>query len=205
MARPRSIRDTKEETQEVILTAARDLFLEQGFQSVSMRKVAQRVGLSPAALYTYFRDKADILFALQGEGFARLLAVQRPLQKVGDPLERLQRHGEIYLTFAFDEPTYYEVMFLLPAPRRPPDINATLTAGKAFGLLEATVADCVRAGVLAGAVEDLTLAVWAGVHGIAALLLRSRVPGIGSLEEGRLAALRAQRAMMHSLVAARRD
>ena len=55
-----------------ILDAARDLFLAEGYQSVSIRKIAERIEYSPAAIYSYFASKDDIFLALAKEGFHRL-------------------------------------------------------------------------------------------------------------------------------------
>src|SRR5688572_4454259 len=55
-----------------ILTAARDLFVAEGYQSVSIRKIAERIEYSPAAIYSYFPSKDDIFLALAEEGFHRL-------------------------------------------------------------------------------------------------------------------------------------
>ena len=57
---------------ESILTAARDLFVAEGYGQVSIRKIAERIEYSPAAIYSYFPSKDDIFFALAEEGFARL-------------------------------------------------------------------------------------------------------------------------------------
>ena len=75
----------REAVRRAILDAARELFVAEGFQNVSIRKIAERIEYSPAAIYGYFPSKDDIFFALAEEGF-RLLgdpgAVQQrsPLQ-----------------------------------------------------------------------------------------------------------------------------
>ena len=63
----------KETVSAAILQAARELFVEEGYRNVSMRKLAERIEYSPAAIYSYFPAKDDIFFALAEEGF-RLLA-----------------------------------------------------------------------------------------------------------------------------------
>src|SRR5579864_374997 len=62
----------REAVQRSILDAARELFVTEGFQNVSLRKIAERIEYSPAAIYSYFASKDDIFFALAEEGF-RLL------------------------------------------------------------------------------------------------------------------------------------
>ena len=61
----------KQELRQAILTAAGELFLEQGYERFSLRKVAERIGYSPTTIYLYFRDKDDLLFTVVDEGFVR--------------------------------------------------------------------------------------------------------------------------------------
>src|SRR5712692_10057363 len=63
----------RETVRRAILDAARDLFVSEGYQNVSIRKIAERIEYSPAAIYGYFASKDDIFFALAEEGF-RLLS-----------------------------------------------------------------------------------------------------------------------------------
>src|ERR1700757_4201674 len=69
--RERQERD-REAVRRAILDAARELFVSEGYQNVSIRKIAERIEYSPAAIYGYFPSKDDIFFALAEEGF-RLL------------------------------------------------------------------------------------------------------------------------------------
>src|ERR1700749_1317634 len=62
----------REAVSRAILDAARELFVEQGYQNVSLRQIAARIQYSPAAIYGYFPSKDDIFFALADEGFALL-------------------------------------------------------------------------------------------------------------------------------------
>src|SRR6188472_387181 len=96
-----------------ILTAARELFIAEGYRNVSMRKIAERIEYSPAAIYSYFPGKDDIFFALAEEGF-RILAEQAvaPAQGLTDPLERLRTGLWGFYQFSKSHPEYFELMFL---------------------------------------------------------------------------------------------
>jgi len=78
-----------------ILTAARDLFIAEGYQSVSIRKIAERIEYSPAAIYSYFASKDDIFLTLAEEGFHRLDARVRDAMKTGNwwPAQKNDRSG----------------------------------------------------------------------------------------------------------------
>src|SRR4051812_2136564 len=84
----------REAVSRAILDAARELFVSEGYQNVSIRKIAERIEYSPAAIYGYFPCKDDIFFALAEEGF-RLLGdpADPPPQQLTalEPLDRLRR------------------------------------------------------------------------------------------------------------------
>src|SRR5437773_8646660 len=84
----------REAVHRAILDAARELFVTEGFQNVSIRKIAERIEYSPAAIYGYFPSKDDIFFALAEEGF-RLLGdsgalCPEPTQQSAAPLDRIR-------------------------------------------------------------------------------------------------------------------
>jgi AcrR family transcriptional regulator len=97
-----------------ILDAARDLFVSEGYANVSIRKIAERIEYSPAALYGYFPSKDDIFFALAEEGF-RILSDPargaRPLA-AGDPVYRLRAMFWRLYEFSRDYPQYFALMFV---------------------------------------------------------------------------------------------
>src|SRR6478672_12111798 len=84
----------RETVHRAILDAARDLFVAEGFQNVSIRKIAERIEYSPAAIYGYFPSKDDIFFALAEEGLRLLgdpLAIREdPALSDAPPLERVR-------------------------------------------------------------------------------------------------------------------
>src|SRR5205807_9991232 len=71
----------KQELRQTILTTAAELFLEQGYDHFSLRKVAERIGYSPTTIYLYFRDKDDLLFTVVDEGFTRFRSEERRVGK----------------------------------------------------------------------------------------------------------------------------
>jgi AcrR family transcriptional regulator len=100
---------------EEILQAAKDLFLEEGYDSTTIRRIADRVGISAPALYLYFRDKDALMLALCDQTFAHLMqAIDEIEQTVADPLERVRRFGEAYVRFGLTHPDEYRLVFLNP-------------------------------------------------------------------------------------------
>src|SRR3954462_4079586 len=98
---------------DAILTAARELFITEGYRNVSMRKIAERIEYSPAAIYSYFPAKDDIFFALAEEGFRILVErAEASFHGLDDPLARLRRGLWAFYEFSKSHPEYFELMFL---------------------------------------------------------------------------------------------
>ena len=97
-----------------ILDAARDLFVAEGYQNVSIRKIADRIEYSPAAIYGYFPSKDDIFFALAEEGFRLLIASGPPRPEGGqaDLLDAIRRPFWSVYQFSRTHPEYFALMFV---------------------------------------------------------------------------------------------
>ena len=114
----------REAVRRSILDAARELFVTEGYQHVSIRKIAERIEYSPAAIYSYFPSKDDIFFALAEEGF-RLFALAeegvRQLDERGvaadrpkplEPLDRIRAVFWNFYQFSRQHPEYFTLMFM---------------------------------------------------------------------------------------------
>ena len=98
---------------EEILQAAKELFLEQGYDSTTIRRIADRVGISAPALYLYFKDKEALMLALCDQTFGHLIEAIGEIERtVADPLERVRRFGEAYVRFGLSHPDEYRLVFL---------------------------------------------------------------------------------------------
>ena len=95
-----------------ILNAARDLFVAEGYQSVSIRKIAERIEYSPAAIYSYFAGKDDIFLALAAEGFHLLDDKVQAAMKTDDPLENVRACWWAFYEFSQEQPAYFLLMFV---------------------------------------------------------------------------------------------
>jgi AcrR family transcriptional regulator len=164
----------KQEMRRDVLKAAMDLFVEAGYDRVSVRRIAERIGYSPGTIYLYFENKDEILYHLHEEGFRRLIARQQEILAEPDPSRRLQRMGEAYMRFALENSQYYELMFLDRSPLR--QIEQDWDCGmQSLDLLRQTIRACVDAGQMQDVdIEMATFATWSSVHGLASLVLRDR-------------------------------
>jgi AcrR family transcriptional regulator len=165
----------REEIRARILDAARELFISEGYDAVTMRKIAQRIEYTPTAIYFHFKDKAALLRELCGVVFLALLKKLLGLAKVNDLLEKLQRLGQAYIEFALEHPNHYRLMFMTPMPPVPPE-DQVLQHGNpdqdAYAFLLAHVKLALEAGCFRAELTDAHLIaqiLWSGTHGIASL------------------------------------
>jgi len=183
----------REELKQQILDAARELFVREGYENVSMRKIADKIEYSPASIYTYFKDKDEILDCLCEETFLHLhehkLAAVHQME--GDPLESLKKGMETYIRFGLDHPDHYIVTFMLKAaPYEKPESRETRKARagfQCFNDMRSIVRRCMEEGRIKSAdPEETSQALWAGTHGVTALLIT--LPGFPFVERERLIA-----------------
>src|SRR5215203_1496286 len=109
------------ETRAKIMDAARDLFAREGYDAVSMRRIAEAIEYSPTAIYVHFRDKQDLLLQICQSDFVSLAQGIAELQQVADPIERIKRMGHAYIWFGVQHPNHYRLMFMTRVDL-PPDV-----------------------------------------------------------------------------------
>lgn len=171
------------ERREQIIAAARELFSAQGIENVSMRKIATRVGITQAAIYQHFEDKAAILFALSEGFFEGMIAnfVAR-LDPALAPLDSFRASLKAYVEYGLSRPEEYRLVFMSSTSqivgtghRIPIHLQGEIqpTAGNiAFGILHDRVRELVGTGQIRGSDPDaMAEAIWAAGHGIVSLLI----------------------------------
>jgi AcrR family transcriptional regulator len=157
-----------------ILSAARDLFVAEGYQSVSIRKIAERIEYSPAAIYSYFASKDDIFLTLAEEGFHRLDAKVRGAMMTDDPLENVRGCWWAFYQFSQDEPAYFELMFV---DRSVPRITQQWEGFEFLQGMLANAVDAIQKAIDAGAFPK-TLSPNVAMHMLWAALIGPGVVGI---------------------------
>lgn len=172
--RSRARRGEGERLRDDILAAATRLLDETGDESaVSIRAVADAVGVTPPSIYLHFADKNTLLFEVCAVLFQQLdQAMQAAVGDLVDPLDRLRARGEAYIAFGLAHPEQYRILFMHPPRGQPPgfDVGEFLT-DSGFGHL---IADCTRAieeGVAEGDALLLSTSLWAACHGLTSLLI----------------------------------
>jgi AcrR family transcriptional regulator len=159
-----------------ILDAASELFVREGYENVSMRRIADRIEYSPTTIYIYFKDKAELLEQVCQETFARLVErLSKIMEQPGDPVERLKRGLIAYIEFGLENPHQYRTTFMMPIPEGLDEkkLHQENSPGmQAFSFLTRGVGDCIKAGKLRATNLELgAQTLWAGIHGITSLLI----------------------------------
>ena len=165
---------SKQNLREEILEVARALFVKEGYDNVSIRKIADRVEYAPGTIYLYFKDKADIFRTICDETFGKLhRRLSAIAQDSSPPLENLRRCGRAYVQFALDNPAHYTLVFMTRLDAALPQNSQTHDVGQlCFQDLCNIVQQCIEHDLLRGTdVNEISQAVWAAVHGVASLLI----------------------------------
>jgi len=176
-----------DDTRALLMAAARDVFLEVGPVSFSLREVARRVGVSAAAVYRHFEDKEALLFAACTQGFEVFSSYLVRALREPTPRERLLGAGELYRQFALENPLDYRFIFMSQAEAvnaMPDDDGGHCVEGlpqdTTFRFLVDRVNECMQAGVLApDEPERVAVVIWAHVHGLISLRLSGHLAALG--------------------------
>jgi AcrR family transcriptional regulator len=162
----------KENLREEILDAARTLIAKEGYENLSIRKIAERIEYSPGTIYLYFKDKSEIVGEICDQTFTKLdQNLSAIVADNGDPLEALRRGLRTYAMFGIENPDHYIITFMqrMPEQMTPQEDGPGV---RSFGCLRARVRAAVDAGVTRSQdVEEIAQTLWAGIHGVTALLV----------------------------------
>ncbi|PYT81373.1 MAG: TetR/AcrR family transcriptional regulator [Acidobacteria bacterium] len=168
-----------------ILDAATELFVQERYENVSMRRIADKIEYSPTTIYIYFKDKADLLEQVCKETFARLVQkLSKIMEQPGEPLDRLKRGLIAYIEFGLENPQQYRTTFMMPIPEgfdHEKYHEADSPGMQAFSFLTRGLTECIKAGKLRAInVELAAQTLWAGIHGITSLLItHNTFPWVG--------------------------
>lgn len=162
----------REEIRGKILDAARNLFAAEGYESVTMRRIADQIEYSPTAIYFHFRDKEALLKELCETDFRTLAQQFSAMQKITDPLEKLKATGKAYLRFGLEFPNHYRLMFMTPHPPIEPGTEKGNPEEDAYAFLKDIVAQAIAKKLFKPQYKDVELVaqvIWSGVHGVISL------------------------------------
>lgn len=177
---------------ERILETTCDLYIEEGLPGVSMRKVAERVGVTAPAIYRHYASKTELLQHVVAEGFRIFGEYLHRALEGKTPLDRLRLTGEAYANFAKDHPQYYRVMFISPQDFATDDERSEGLERRnmaTFRFLIDRIRECMDSGDLRrDDPEKVALTIWTMSHGIMSLYFAGSrfIPDAAALERLRL-------------------
>jgi len=165
---------------QALIEAALTLISEKNVESVSLRDVARRVGVSHAAPYRHFADKDALLVAVAVEGFQLLHDdLEAAAQNTPDhPLQQLQNIGIAYVHFAITHAAHYHLMFgAYRTTALQPPANLVQAADNTFDVLVNAIMRAQQLGLMrSDDPKQLALAAWSLVHGLAMLVMDGQIP-----------------------------
>jgi AcrR family transcriptional regulator len=106
----------RQELVDLILIKAKDIISEEGFEKLSIRRIATEIEYSPATIYTYFKDKDELLFQLTNKGFELMTTYFSEVFIEPSPVKRIHLMGREYIRFGIEHPDWYDLMFQSPNP-----------------------------------------------------------------------------------------
>jgi AcrR family transcriptional regulator len=155
--------------------AATRLFAKHGYEGVTMRALADQLGVSAMTSYRYLSGKDELFALVRAEAFRRF-GDALAAATATDPTQRLMRLKRAYIQFALDESDAYRIMFEVRTPdKTAADDDVDTESRRAFGFLHDAVRAAVDSGALAGDALAIARLLWASTHGLVSLYLAGRL------------------------------
>lgn len=192
------------DTRQKILDAARDLFVQKGYQATSMRAIADRIEYTPTAIYHHFENKEALITELCNRDFRALAGAFRRIGQVEDPLDRIARMGAAYVDFALEHPMHYQLMFMTvrPTPEGESDITQGDPSEDAYAFLKVTVEEAIAKGRFRPEytnADQLAVMFWGVLHGLISLRINKQHDEWVDFGDLRATAIEAGQAMIRGL------
>jgi AcrR family transcriptional regulator len=178
----------KQEMKRLIMDAAMRMFVEAGYEKTSIRNIAERIEYSPATIYLYYKDKDELLYDVQAQGFAQLLETFQQKATAKDPLKKLGQMAKAYVEFGMEHQDIYDLMFIIRAPMNKIEEEGTkwVNGEVCFQYLVDTLEACIEKGLIKFTDKMVgALSVWSMVHGLVSLNVRCRFK-VSELDEADL-------------------
>jgi AcrR family transcriptional regulator len=159
--RKRKVRDT-------IIEAAENVFAQEGEAGLSMRRLADRIDYSPAAIYKYFASKDELLAAIREQFFERLLTRMSPEAEGASPAKRFRAGLRAYIQTGLENPNHYRMGFANIGSGPPTEGTRAYEAATTF---TAMIVELIADGSFRKVDPQLASAsAWASMHGLTNLL-----------------------------------
>jgi AcrR family transcriptional regulator len=161
-----------------LIKAGVEILAKEGVDGLSLRKVAQKAGVSHSAPYSHFPDKQSLIAAISTEGFNQLYSELKTVteQYKDNPKRQLMDGAQAYVQFAMNNADTFKIMFSGILEKEKEYTSFVDVSRKTFELVVGIVRACQGDGVLRSTSPEMTaVAVWGQVHGIISLVLEGQI------------------------------
>jgi AcrR family transcriptional regulator len=166
----------KQEMRQRIIDAAMHMFLEDGYNKTSIRNIAEAIEYSPATIYLYYKDKDELLYAVQKEAFDKLMDAFDKSASDPDPWIRLTQICKTYVRFGLKHEELYDLMFIIRSPMNVDERIHETNGRDCFTYVVYCLVECIKAGLVRFDNPQLgVLSIWAMGHGLVSLQVRCRL------------------------------
>jgi len=174
--RPRARRGEGPLLREEILAATEQLLLRTGSaEAVSIRGVADAVGVTPPSIYRHFPDKETLIYEVCAHHFAALMEhILRAVAGIDDPVEAVAARGRAYVRFGLANPEPYRIMFMTRSEGILDRMEEWFEQAETFYDTQSAIQRCIDAGLFRPEHTDayrVCLGFWARVHGLTSLAI----------------------------------
>jgi len=161
-----------------ILEAANELFIKEGYEHTTLRKIAKKIDYNQATIYNYYSNKEEIFYELQRRAFVNFYEEFNELRESKiKGYEKFKWMGRKYINYALKHPEEYKLMFILKKPMEAAErLDPEWKIGaKNYELLKEVIRECIDEGSLQlDHVESGAYMVWSFVHGLVSLVIMDR-------------------------------
>lgn len=164
----------REEMRNLIVDAAFEMFLQEGYAGTSLRLIAKKIEYSPGTIYLYYKDKEALFFDIQSRCFNLLIAEYKETEKIKDPLKRLRQIGTVYMDFNARNPQCFNLMFMMDGPLS--ELKKTDRwdkYGNVAGFFRYTVVECIEKGLINYTnPAEAAIEIWSVAHGLTTICVK---------------------------------
>jgi AcrR family transcriptional regulator len=153
----------REQLRATVLLAAESVAESEGWEAVTMRRLAEEVDYTPPTIYEIFKSKKNLLAELGIKGYNEMLDTFREIDPDLKPAARLKCMAQTYWRFGQEHPALYQIMFGPDIPC--PDFVNPPEDGGMFGILCGIVA-AMRPKDSPAGIQEIALVVWSTIHGL---------------------------------------
>ena len=161
-----------------IIDVSKELLLKEGFAKLSMRKIANRAGVTATSIYLYFKNKDELLLALVEESIERLTsALKEAIDPDADPVRQLENLTRAYVDYALENPQEYEIIYMVRPGEMPKYPREKFQQVRDIYEM---IASIIRSGIEKHLldVDDPMISaytIWAQLHGVVSVVLSKRL------------------------------